>query len=199
MLTLQKTASGVRDWFFWGIILLLVAAGLYLLWLVASPWLSGQSINPTSNATTQRMAATAQTIGENRLYIPKINVSVPYARGDANVLENGAWWRAPESGNPKDGGNFVLAAHRFVMGWTPQQTERKSPFFNIDQLRLKDKLYVDYEGTRYTYLITRIHEVAPTATEIEAPTPGKNQLTLYSCTLGGSNDGRAVIVATLQP
>ena len=109
-------------------------------------------------------------------------------------MENGAWWRAPDSGNPKDGGNFVLSAHRFIMGLTPQQTLRKSPFYNIDKLVVGDEITIDYEGERYVYQISKIFAVKPEAIEIENRTD-EPQLTLYSCTLGGASDGREVIIA----
>ncbi len=112
-------------------------------------------------------------------------------------MEHGAWWRKPENGNPKDGGNFVLSAHRFIMGMTPQQTLRKSPFYNIDKLAVGDEIIIDYEGVRYAYTIREKLSVKPEATEIEQRTD-RPQLTLYSCTLGGANDGRDVLIAKLK-
>ena len=112
-------------------------------------------------------------------------------------MEHGAWWRKPENGNPKDGGNFVLSAHRFIMGLTPQQTLRKSPFYNIDKLTVGDEIIIDYNGVRYNYVISEKQSVKPDAVEIEQLTD-QPQLTLYSCTLGGANDGRDVIIAKLK-
>ena len=106
----------------------------------------------------------------------------------------GAWWRSPSSGNPKDGGNFVLSGHRFVMGWTPGETMKRSPFYNINKLEKGDVITIDYEGQRYTYTIDEKKSVPPTAVEIEAPTDD-SRLTLYSCGLGGSEDKREVIIA----
>mgnify|MGYP001689892069 FL=1 len=112
-------------------------------------------------------------------------------------MEHGAWWRKPENGNPKDGGNFVLSAHRFIMGLTPQQTLRKSPFYNIDKLTVGDEIVIDYNGARYIYAISEKRSVKPEAIEIEQRTD-QPQLTLYSCTLGGANDGRDVFIAKLK-
>ena len=98
-------------------------------------------------------------------------------------MEHGAWWRKPENGNPKDGGNFVLSAHRFIMGLTPQQTLRKSPFYNIDKLTVGDEIIIDYNGVRYNYVISEKQSVKPDAVEIEQRTD-QPQLTLYSCTFG---------------
>lgn len=180
------------------IVFLLIGGGIYILLTTLTPMLSGITIDPDNNSTTQLVTQTKDDVPESpRLYIPKIDVNVSYASGDANVMEHGAWWRMPQNGNPKDGGNFVLSAHRFIMGLTPEQTLRKSPFYHIDKLVLGDELVVDYEGERYTYVIDEIFAVKPDAVEIERRTD-EPQLTLYSCTLGGAADGREVFVAKLK-
>ena len=173
---------------------IMILAGLYTLAVALTPAIIAPNINPTSNKTIKQLQSKA-AITENRLYIPKIDVNLPYTTGDETVMEKGAWWRQPDNGNPADGGNFVLSAHRFIMGLTPQQTLRKSPFYNIDKLEIGDKIYIDYSGKRYEYTISKIFAVAPDAVEIEQRTD-QPQLTLYSCTLGGASDGREVIIAT---
>ena len=172
---------------------IMILAGLYTLAVALTPAIIAPTINPTSNKTVKQLQSKA-AITENRLYIPKIDVNLPYATGSETVMEKGAWWRQPDNGNPADGGNFVLSAHRFIMGLTPQQTLRKSPFYNINKLEIGDKISIDYSGKRYEYTISKIFAVAPDAVEIEQRTD-QPQLTLYSCTLGGASDGREVIVA----
>ena len=173
---------------------IMILAGLYILAVALTPAIIAPTINPTSNKTVKQLQSKA-AITENRLYIPKIDVNLPYATGSETVMEKGAWWRQPDNGNPADGGNFVLSAHRFIMGLTPQQTLRKSPFYNINKLEIGDKISIDYSGKRYEYTISKIFAVAPDAVEIEQRTD-QPQLTLYSCTLGGASDGREVIIAT---
>ena len=167
-----------------------------MLYLALAPEISGHLIDPNNNQTTQLLEDTEEeTPADPRLYIPKIDVNVPFATGDERVMEHGAWWRQPQNGNPKEGGNFVLSAHRFIMGVTPEHTRRQSPFYHINKLALGDELIVDYEGTRYTYVVSNIYAVKPDAIEIEQRTETP-QLTLYSCTLGGASDGREVIIAS---
>lgn len=174
--------------------ILMLAAGAYVLVTALMPLFI--TIDPTNNPTVAKLKATdAEIPTEQRLYIPKIDINLPYGQGDEHVMEYGAWWRRPENGNPKDGGNFILSAHRFIMGLTPEQTLRKSPFYNIDKLALGDEITIDYQGARYVYVISKIYAVKPNAVEIENRTD-ESQLTLYSCTLGGAADGREVIVAT---
>lgn len=182
-----------------GAALLFIVGGLYVLFTALSPLFQAQLINPTNNSTTQRLADTpAEKITENRLYIPKIDINLPYNAGGAETMDHGAWWRRPENGNPADGGNFILSAHRFIMGLTPEQTLRKSPFYNVDRLQHGDQIIIDYSGKRYTYIISDIFEVKPEDIYIENRTE-QPQLTLYSCTLGGANDGRNVFIAKLKP
>ncbi len=179
-----------------GLAILMLAAGLYVLVTALMPLFIVHTVNPTNNTTVTKLEATATEIPtENRLYVPKIDINLPYEQGDERVMEHGAWWRRPENGNPKDGGNFILSAHRFIMGLTPEQTLRKSPFYNIDKLALGDEITIDYQGARYVYVISKIYAVKPNAVEIENRTD-EPQLTLYSCTLGGAADGREVIIAT---
>ena len=179
------------------IAILMILGGVYLLALISTPLILSQNIDPKDNHTTQLITKTENKITENRLYIPKIDINLPYSTGGAETMERGAWWRKPENGNPKDGGNFVLSAHRFIMGLTPQQTLRKSPFYNIDKLTVGDEIIIDYNGVRYNYVISEKQSVKPDAVEIEQLTD-QPQLTLYSCTLGGANDGRDVIIAKLK-
>ena len=176
---------------------IMIASGIYLLALISTPLIMSQTINPKNNSTSQLISKTKDKITENRLYIPKIDINLPYASGGAETMEHGAWWRKPENGNPKDGGNFVLSAHRFIMGLTPRQTLRKSPFYNIDKLMVGDEMVIDYNGARYIYVISEKRSVKPEAIEIEQRT-NQPQLTLYSCTLGGANDGRDVLIAKLK-
>ena len=179
------------------IAILMILGGVYLLVLISTPLILSQNINPKDNPTTKLITKTENKITENRLYIPKIDINLPYSTGGAETMERGAWWRKPENGSPKDGGNFVLSAHRFIMGLTPQQTLRKSPFYNIDKLTVGDEIIIDYNGVRYNYVISEKQSVKPDAVEIEQHTD-QPQLTLYSCTLGGANDGRDVIIAKLK-
>lgn len=149
----------------------------------------------------QRPQAMAQKLQEqpkpkeNRLYIPAIGVDVAIVEGTTEaVLEKGAWHRQPQNGNPEKGGNFVLSAHRFQMGITPDQTNAKSPFYHIDKIKVNDEIHVDYNGRRYAYKVTRKYQVDRYAISIESPSQ-EAKMTLYSCDLRGEQVGRDVIEA----
>jgi sortase A len=134
----------------------------------------------------------------DRIQIAKINLEVPfYSNGGAELLEKGSWWRFPDRGNPEKGGNFILSAHRFTLGNSPGQTKTKSPFYNLHKLNEGDTIRVHFKNKWYDYKVTRLYSVQPNATEIEEPS-NTPKLTLYTCTLKGSADGRMVIEATQQ-
>lgn len=174
---------------------LLLGLGSYILLVTLSPALSILPIIRSSMTKHVETALTKPPSKQNRLYIPKLGISIKIATGpDESALLHAAWDRKPENGNPKDGGNYALSAHRFSIGLTPQGTVEKSPFYHIDELAIGNKISVDYEGKRYQYVITRTYKVNPQQVTIEARTI-KPILTLYSCTLRGSADGRDVIEA----
>jgi LPXTG-site transpeptidase (sortase) family protein len=189
----SKTKSRSKIWL--AIPVFGLAIGAYLLINTLSPAIG--ILNGPVDATAKRLIAEKPNLDEDRLYIPKINVDVAVVDINGNetaALEKGAVHRAPENGNPVDGGNFVLAAHRFQLGLTPDLTRKKSPFYHIDQLQTGDQLYVDYQGTRYAYEVTARKGVAQDATKIEQRT-SDDQLTIYSCDLPGPEAGREVVFA----
>lgn len=190
MLKIKNTRKKVSWSHLVGVLaLIMMGGGIYTLGLVASPTVAPLiTMKPIDVKTLP-----APEKKENRIVIPKIGVNIPYGPGESS-LDRGAQWRYPDRGNPDKGGNFIIAAHRFSIQPTPQGTIEKSPFYHIDKLVVGDKLVVDYEGTRYGYEITKMFDVKPTQIKIEAPSTDP-KLTLYSCELGGAEDGRVVVVA----
>jgi len=168
-----------------------IGTGIYLLVLVLTPNI------PAFFPVEQIDAKSLPAPKGDMIYIPKIGVSVPIATGGVEALDKGSWHRFPERGDPVSGGNFIIAAHRFSIGFTPGQTRQKSPFYHIDKLTVGDQVLVDFQGKRYGYQITSQSEVKPDQTEIEAPLKQGEapKLTLYTCTLAGSTDGRIVYYA----
>jgi sortase A len=131
---------------------------------------------------------------EDRLIIPKISVNSIIYEGNSSVLDKGTWHRYPDRGNPQNGGNFILAAHRYIFSIIPQRVSEKSILYNIDKLNEGDKIYVDWKGKRYEYIVDKKYQVKPNDTQIEQKS-NDSKLTLYSCTKEGQSDGREVIEA----
>lgn len=168
----------------------LLVGGGYMLSLAAAPTVA--PIIATKPITVSELPE--PKITDNRIVIPKIGVNIVYGSAGKASLDRGAWWRYPERGNPVDGGNFIIAAHRFTIMPTPRSTIEKSPFYNIDKLVTGDKVVIDYKGVRYAYEINEIKHIAATQIEIEERTDDP-RLTLYTCGLGGAKDGRIALFA----
>ncbi len=147
------------------------------------------------SAVTKVLTERQPDLAEDRLYVPKIGVDVKIVTGVTDrTLEGGAWHRVPQNGDPVVGGNFVLAAHRFNLGLTPQQTRARSPFYHINDLNTGDQIFVDYRGVRYAYEVIRRYKVSQDEVSIESSTKD-SRLTMYSCDLRGSDAGREVVEA----
>jgi sortase A len=169
--------------------LILFASGIYLLILTLSPKApalpSKIDLNTQDDANDHR----------DRIQIERINLEVPFFSGtDASTLEKGVWWRFPDRGSPTTGGNFILSAHRFFLGYTPQGTREKSPFYRLNEVQPGDKIKVYYKDKWYEYEVTKNYAVDRSAVEIENQT-GEAKMTLYTCSLAGEADGRVVVDA----
>lgn len=169
----------------------LIVSGLYLIIL---------SLAPTGYVPflpkTKIDLNTADDKGDmrDRIQIDKLQLEVGISAGGADSLDRGVWHRWPDRGDPEKGGNFILSAHRFRIGLTPSATKINSPFFRLDRLAVGDRLRIFWHGSRYDYEIVEIYSVKPDAIEIEAPSK-EAKLTLYTCSLSGSADGRVVVEA----
>lgn len=168
---------------------LMVIGGAYVLLLCYAPKLS---TIPFIMPDIPRVSYTA--VGDDRLYIPKIDVNKDFMTGGEGVLDRHVWHRFAERGDPERGGNFILAAHRFQFAFWPGETVARSPFYNLNLLEPGDPIYVDYHGKRYKYEVVKRYTVRPDDTYIENVSE-EPKMTLYSCTLKGSEDGREVVEA----
>lgn len=142
-----------------------------------------------------------------RLVIPKINVDVPAIYGVGSdhtsqmaAMEKGvAHFAIPgASSRPGEIGNTVLSGHSsndlFDRG------DYKFIFAQLDKLVVGDSIYANYEGKRYTYIITKTEVVKPTeVSKLIYPTT-KPVMTLITCTpLGTSRDRLLVTAEQVSP
>ncbi len=167
---------------------IMILAGAYLLYLV----IIAPKIIPSSS---QAVSIDPEKPPEKQLVITKIGVNAPIVADDLTQLDEGKIvQRTGSDGDPDKGGNFVLSGHRFMMDYTPQRVQQKSVLYNLDKLVEGDEIVVYWNYKPVTYKVTRTHEVKPNQVEIEDPTT-EDKLTLYTCTLAGSYDGRLVVEA----
>lgn len=139
---------------------------------------------------------------EPRLIIPKINVDVPaiYGIGYDNdsqmaAMEKGVAHFGIPGANSRPGevGNTVLSGHSsndlFDGG------DYKFIFAQLDKLEAGDTLYANYEGVRYTYVVTKKEVVQPNEVNKLVYATKKPILTLITCTPLGTALNRLLITA----
>jgi len=139
---------------------------------------------------------------ESRLIIPKINVDVPvtYDVGTDNAsqmkaMEGGLahFPIAGASSHPGEVGNTVLAGHSsndlFDGG------DYKFIFAQLEKLTVGDSIYANYQGKRYTYVVTRTETVKPTEVNKLVYQTDKPVLTLITCTPLGTALNRFLVTA----
>jgi sortase A len=147
-------------------------------------------------------ASTVAVGPEPRLIIPKINVDAPvfYDIGidktsQDTAMENGVAHFAIPGANSHPGeiGNTVLSGHSsndvFAAG------DYKFIFMQLDKLQVGDTVYANYQGTRYTYVVTKKEEVGPNDVQALIYETDKPVMTLITCTPLGTALRRLLVTA----
>lgn len=139
---------------------------------------------------------------EPKLIIPKINVDVPVIYDTApdydsqmKAMQNGvAYFGIPgASSKPGQVGNTVLSGHS--SNDVIDKGDYKFIFARLDKLAKGDMVFVNYQGKRYTYSVTKTEVVRPTeVSKLVYPT-SKPILTLITCTPLGTSLNRLLVTA----
>ena len=139
---------------------------------------------------------------EPKLIIPKINVDAPVIYGVGN--DNASQLKAMAKGVahfsipganavPGQNGNTVLSGHSsndlFDTG------DYKFIFAQLDKLKQGDVIYANYNGTRYTYNVTRTEVVMPNQVNRVQIGADKPMLTLITCVPLGTAEKRLLVFA----
>ncbi len=179
--------------------LILIGAGVVLVesfFLDQSLGSTATKIKNTGNpnvpdiGTGQKGAKAAATGGPEdktlTVTIPKMSrvksATVPYTTGDdEKALRDNAAIHLKGTGFPwQKGANVYLAGHR--LGYA--STDSFLAFYDLNKLGDGDKVFVtDAAGKKYTYRVFKEFVVDPTDLSVTKPVPGKNVLTLQTCTL----------------
>ncbi len=162
-----------------------------------------QYVAPGSTVTTPVIvepSAQANIGPDPKIIIPKIGVEAPVVYDEPNVDE-ASYQRALERGvvrlgntaNPGTKGNIVIGGHSsnnvFNAG------KYKYVFVNLRRLEVGDILYLNYNGTRYTYKVTVAKRIVP-PTDVSALTQTpKPTVTLFTCDPPGTNVNRLIVQA----
>lgn len=151
-------------------------------------------VNPADDSTITK---------DDRLIIPKINVDVPIIwtanAADQNSLNNAmdngvAWFNVQQAhSKPGENGNFVLSGHS-SNDWLDQGSY-KFIFAPLEQMKVGDTFYVNYQQKRYMYKVTTTKVVAPTDVNALTTDNSKPIITLITCTPLGTALNRLLVFA----
>lgn len=127
------------------------------------------------------------------IQIPKISLKLPIYHGTSDVvLDKGAGHlygtSLPVGGEST---NAVLTGHR--------GRPNTLLFTRLDQLRVGDVFYLNTLNHIFGYQITEIHVTSPQDTHLYKVKPGKDLVTLMTCTPYGVNTQRLVLTAERRP
>lgn len=137
-----------------------------------------------------------------KLIIPKINVDVPVIydvtpdyNSQMKAMEKGVAYFGIPGADSKPGqvGNTVLSGHS--SNDIIDQGDYKFIFARLDHLDNGDTIYVNYQGKRYTYTVTKKEVVKPTEVSKLVYSTDKPILTLITCTPLGTSLNRLLITA----
>lgn len=163
-------------------------------------YISPGNVNPANfivNPSTEAVVGP-----EPKLIIPKINVDVPVVYDvtpdyDAQMkaMESGVAYFGIPGANSKPGqiGNTVLSGHS--SNDILDKGDYKFIFARLDQLEAGDSIYLNYEGKRYTYTVTKKKVVTPTEVGALVYPTTKPELTLITCTPLGTSLNRLLVTA----
>ena len=169
--------------------------GGYLLATTLSPALPGDltgQVSAVSKIVSQRQPDIKVIVS----MCPKIGVDVAIVKGVTDrTLAGGAWHRVPENGDPLSAATSYWPLTVFTSVY-PTANSGTVTVYHIDALNNGDQSYVDYNGVRYAYEVTKRYSVARLM-QIEAPSR-EAKLTLYSCDLRGPAAGREVVRQSLS-
>jgi sortase A len=183
----------------WVLSPVLLLAGIAL---IASFFLAGRLDSTATNSedpggfnvprleTTQGNEETTEAAGPEdktlKLTVPAMSRiqddEIPSTTGDDEAkLKEYAAIHLEGTGFPwQEEANVYIAGHR--LGFP--NTESWLTFWDMNRVNVGDEVYVtDADGTEYTYKVFKEFTVGPADTSVTNTEPGKNILTLQTCTL----------------
>ena len=121
---------------------------------------------------------------------------VPVKSSASGRVLDGGVVHLPDTSLPWDGGeggkNVYLAGHR--LGWPGTGSHRV--FYRLDELRRGDWIVLkDARGRKYRYRVTGSSVVSPGDSWVKDPVPGRDMLTLQTCTPIPSFEKRLIVRA----
>lgn len=121
------------------------------------------------------------------LEIPKINLKkgLYYVESKYNEVTYNVEILKDSNMPSVENGNLILAGH--------SGDARMSHFRYLSKVDINDKVYVYYEGTKYTYMIDNIYDIQKTGTASIEREENKTTITLITCKDNTSTEQKVFI------
>lgn len=128
--------------------------------------------------------------------VDEFGITIPSIRlenstGLTSFDEDDLWkgiWHKKRSGDPINGGNMVITAHRFLY------TGYQDTFYHLPKVEVGEEIRLNWGGEEFVYEVTETFEVNADQVEIEERTD-EHILTLYTCTPLWTSQRRFVVRA----
>lgn len=129
---------------------------------------------------------------DTRIKISSIGVEGNVFEGvDAKTMDTG-FWHFPVSQLPGQKGNSVIIGHRYA-----KLPPSKDTFFNLDKVKVGDRVLVEQSDTSYTYVVTDTKVVEKNDISI-LQNFNDYRITLVTCTPLWTANQRLVIIGKLD-
>ncbi len=150
--------------------------------------------------------ASTEVSDEPRMIFPRFNIDVPVAyentmgstAKETHDLQMAAMYKGVAyfgaqgfNAHPGEKGNFAISGHS--SNDVTDSGAAKFVFAPLLKARVGDQFMLNYQGTRYTYSIKKIVEVAPTDVSALQVGSDKPMATLITCTPLGTADRRLLL------
>jgi len=145
---------------------------------------------PTNTPTSTESILPPNENTENHLIIPSIGVNGPVIISTSQDALNKGFWHIPGSAVPGQPGNIVISSHRWLY-----RPPNPVTFYRINEVKVGDPIYYNFDRKRYTYVVTETKIVEPT--EVSILDQSQDKLTLFTCTPLFSTKQRYVVIAKL--
>lgn len=180
------------------LVVLIVAVNLYIIAMPFAPqlmfWWQNRGTHGLSDQLQQEINPSNTSFDmpdDNRLVVPSMGLNQPIIEGKTEHSLMKGPWRLPKSSSPGEGGNTVIAGHRFTY------TNPRGSFYFLDKVKVGDRFAVFWDHKAYLYKVVTTQVVPPTQVSIEDQT-NTAQVTLFTCTPLWWPKDRLVVVGTLE-
>ena len=151
----------------------------------------GQSIEESLNPQTVLDRKILEELN-TKIIINSIDVEgLVYEGTDAHTMNKG-FWHFPPSSFPGQKGNMVVIGHRYA-----KLPPNKDTFFNLDKVKVGDKIEVIQNNNQFTYIVTETKVVEKNDISV-LQDYSDYRITLITCSPLWTSKQRLVIVGKLD-